>query len=119
MIYMRHEHQLTIKQLRANRVRKHLKDNVLRLRLHVFRSNRHLYAQIIDDQKRRTLLGVSENQLKITGTKTAKAQALGSLIAGQAKTKHISAVAFDRGAYKYHGRIKAFAEAAREAGLVF
>lgn len=90
-------------------------------RLSVFRSNTHFYAQIIDDVKGQTLLSVREAELTDTGklTKTLKANVLGKLLAQKAQEKKIGAVAFDKGAYKYHGRVKAFADGAREGGLKF
>ena len=89
-------------------------------RLSVFRSNDHVYAQIIDDTMGQTLVGVSEKALgKITGNKTEKAKALGIEIAKAAVSKKIKAVVFDKGSYRYHGRIKALAEGAREGGLSF
>jgi large subunit ribosomal protein L18 len=117
---MKHTHNLTHKQLRLSRVRHKVRGTPERPRLHVFRSNHHLYAQLINDEKGLTLAAVSHSDLeKASGTKTARAQVLGTLIAQKAKTKKISKVAFDRGANKYHGRIKAFADAARAAGLIF
>jgi large subunit ribosomal protein L18 len=95
-----------------------------RPRLCVFRSSKHIYAQVIDDQVGRTLAAAStldeqlRTQLK-TGADRAAAEQVGKLIAERAKTAGIEAVVFDRGAYRYHGRIKALAEAARAGGLVF
>ena len=95
-----------------------------RVRLSVFRSGRHIYAQIIDDAVGRTLAAAStldadlKTELKAGGNKEA-AVAVGKLIAERAKTAGIEKVVFDRGAYLYHGRIKALADAAREGGLDF
>jgi large subunit ribosomal protein L18 len=95
-----------------------------RPRLCVFRSSKHIYAQVIDDQVGRTLAAAStldeqlRTQLK-TGADRAAAEQVGKLIAERAKTAGVAAVVFDRGAYRYHGRIKALAEAARAGGLVF
>ena len=95
-----------------------------RARLSVFRSSRHIYAQIIDDAAGRTLAAAStldpalREALK-TGADTAAASAVGKLLAERAKTAGIGRVVFDRGAYLYHGRVKALAEAAREGGLDF
>ncbi len=90
-------------------------------RLTIFRSNRYIYAQLIDGQKGKTILGVSEKEFaadeKIKRIEAAKK--LGSLIAKKAIAKKIKEVIFDRGAYKYHGRVKAVAEGAREGGLKF
>jgi large subunit ribosomal protein L18 len=95
-----------------------------RRRLSVFRSSRHIYAQIIDDAEGRTLAAAStldaglKPSLK-TGADTAAAKAVGQLLAERAKAVGIEQVVFDRGAYLYHGRIKALADAAREGGLDF
>ena len=108
------------RQTRSARVRLKSKGHSDRLRLHVFRSNRHMYAQIIDDQKGVTLVSCSEKELKDQkGTKTDRAKLVGQLIAKKAKTKKIKKVRFDRGWYQYHGRVKSLAEAAREGGLEF
>jgi large subunit ribosomal protein L18 len=93
-----------------------------RARLSVFRSSRHIYAQIIDDSAGRTLAAAStldaglKPDLK-TGADTAAASAVGKLLAERAKAAGIERVDFDRGAYMYHGRVKALADAAREGGL--
>ena len=93
-----------------------------RARLSVFRSSRHIYAQIIDDLAGRTLAAAStlDAALKAnlkTGADTAAAGAVGKLLAERAKAAGIERVIFDRGAYMYHGRVKALADAAREGGL--
>ncbi len=89
-------------------------------RLSVHRTNAYVYAQLIDDAKAVTLVGVSEKELgKVAGTKTEKARALGALLAKKAEEKKIKKVVFDKGAFQYHGRVKAFAEGAREGGLEF
>ncbi len=91
-----------------------------RLRLSVSRSNKGIYAQIIDDAKGITLVGIGQKAVKDTkGTKTEKAFALGELIAEKAKEKKVTAIVFDKGAYRYHGRVKAVAQGARKGGLVF
>lgn len=91
-----------------------------RLRLSVFRSNKHLYAQIIDDKSGVTLLGVSEKLLEgAKGAKVELAKKMGKILAEKASEKKITHVVFDRGRFAYHGRIKALAESAREGGLVF
>ena len=95
-----------------------------RARLSVFRSSRHIYAQIIDDAAGRTLAAAStldaglKPNLK-TGADAAAASAVGKLLAERAKAAGVARVVFDRGAYMYHGRIKALADAAREGGLDF
>jgi large subunit ribosomal protein L18 len=86
-------------------------------RLVVFRSLQHIEVQILDDDKGQTLVASNDKRLK--GNKTARATAVGKDIATKAQTKKITAVVFDRNGYKYHGRIKALAEAARQGGLKF
>jgi large subunit ribosomal protein L18 len=89
-------------------------------RLNVFRSNKHIYAQIVDDVKATTLIATSSLALKMeNGGNIEAAKSVGSEIAKLAVAKKIKKVVFDRGGYIYHGRIKALAEAAREAGLGF
>lgn len=92
-----------------------------RPRLCVFRSAKHIYAQLIDDEKGRTLVSASCQELrkKKGQTKTEKAKEIGKLIAKKALEKKIEKVVFDRGGYAYHGRVKALAEGAREGGLKF
>ena len=106
------------------RVRKKISGTPARPRLSVFRSSKHIYAQLIDDISGRTLASASTvdkelaGQLKNGGNVEA-ARKVGELIAKRAKEKGIEAVVFDRGGYLYHGRIKALADAAREGGLQF
>ncbi|GEO82199.1 50S ribosomal protein L18 [Pararhodospirillum oryzae] len=95
-----------------------------RPRLSVFRSNKHMYAQIIDDAAGRTLAAAStlDKDLRATvthGSDKAAAAEVGKLLAQRAQAAGITAVVFDRGGYKYHGRVQALADAAREAGLSF
>ena len=109
---------------RHNRVRQKVSGTDSRPRLCVFRSLNHIYAQVIDDMQGHTLVTASTIDAEITGnstgkTKTGKAELVGSLLAKRAKEKGIKQVAFDRNGCKYHGRIKALAEAAREGGLKF
>ena len=105
------------------RIRKKLDGSTSRPRLAVFRSNKHIYAQIIDDSKGTTLTAAStldvDTKKDRQGGNIAAAKAVGKLVAERAKQKGIDAVHFDRGGYLYHGRVKALAEAAREAGLKF
>lgn len=108
--------QLIRRQLRT---RTKLAENISLPRLSVHRSLRGMYAQIIDDAAGKTLAATSDKSLKISGTKTSKAEAVGTEIAKLATAKKISAVRFDRGARKYHGRIAALADAARKGGLKF
>src|SRR3989304_8639190 len=89
-------------------------------RLSVFRSLKYFSAKVIDDEKGRTLIAVTEKELpKKSGSKTDRAKALGSLLATKAIAKKIDSVVFDRGPYSYHGRVAAFAKGAREGGLHF
>lgn len=111
-------------QRRASRVRRQLKKvSGDRLRLSVHRSSKHIYAQIIDDSKGHTIAAAStlEKDLKglKTGADTAAAAAVGKLVAERAVKAGVKEVVFDRGPYIYHGRVKALADAAREAGLSF
>lgn len=104
------------------RVRKKVSGTAERPRLNVFRSNKHIYAQLIDDEKGVTLVSANTNekdiQLESKSNKEAAAY-IGKLIAERAIEKGYKRVVFDRGGYIYHGRVKALAEAAREAGLDF
>ncbi|MEI8067458.1 MAG: 50S ribosomal protein L18 [Candidatus Shapirobacteria bacterium] len=104
---------------RLKRVRKKLAQNVGIPRLSVFRSNQHIWAQIIDDKHGRTLVSASTKTTKTKGTKTEKAFAIGEAIAVLAQDKKIVNIRFDRGLYRYHGRVKALAEGARSKGLNF
>jgi len=90
-----------------------------RLRLSVFRSSKNIYVQLIDDVSGLTLAAASSAEIKSSDSKTARAVAVGKLIAEKAKVKNITSVTFDRGRYKFHGRIKALADGARAAGLLF
>jgi large subunit ribosomal protein L18 len=115
--------QLTSRQLRARRhkrVRKHLVGTAERPRLVVFRSNRGIAAQLVDDGAGRTLAAASSlNVRDAKGSKSDQAAAVGKLLAENAKKAGVKGVVFDRGGYLYHGRVKALAEAAREGGLEF
>ncbi len=105
-------------QRRKYRSRKRVKRSG-RPRLTVYRSLSHIYAQIIDDEAGQTLAASSTLALGVKGNKTEAAKQVGADIAKKAASKGIKQVVFDRGAYKFHGRVKALAEAAREAGLEF
>lgn len=111
------------RQRRHERTRKKLSGTAQRPRLSVFRSLNHVYAQIIDDSKGLTLVAASSLDSSLTGIKQkgniAMAKTVGSLIARKAAEKGIKQVVFDRSGYLYHGRVKALADAAREAGLEF
>jgi large subunit ribosomal protein L18 len=110
---------------RHRRIRKRIHGAPERPRLCVFRSNIHVYAQVIDDTVGRTLVSASTLDKDLRGngqadqSKTEQAQAVGELIAQRALDAGITQVVFDRGGFKYHGRVKALAEGARKAGLTF
>lgn len=106
-------------QKRLNRVRAKIAKNVGIPRLSVFRSNQHIWAQIIDDKHGRTLASSSSKTLKLTGNKLEMSVAVGKDIAAKALDKKVKLVRFDRGSYRYHGRVKALADSAREGGLKF
>lgn len=100
------------------RVRSSITGTAERPRLNVYRSNRAIYAQLIDDTKHQTI--VSANSLTINeGTKSDQAAEVGKIIAEKAKENEVEKVVFDRGGYLYHGRVKSLAEGAREGGLKF
>jgi large subunit ribosomal protein L18 len=105
---------------RHNRVRRKVDGTSARPRLSVFRSSAHIYAQIIDDITKRTLVAVSSHSEGVAqGTKSVEAHSVGQLIAAKAKAAGINQVVFDRGGFKYHGRVQALADGAREGGLEF
>ena len=106
---------------RHTRVRKRVRGTGDRPRLAVFRSNRYIYAQIIDDSIGRTLASASsqETDLRSSSLNISTAARVGELLAGRAKDAGVSTVVFDRGGFKYHGKVKALADAARESGLEF
>ena len=104
---------------RHRRVRLHVAGSSERPRLAVFRSLNHIYAQLIDDQSGRTLAAASTLELKSKANSVAAAQKVGEAIAQKAAAAGVKAVVFDRGGFLYHGRVKALADAAREAGLEF
>jgi large subunit ribosomal protein L18 len=109
-----------IRQRIHARIRGKLAGTAERPRLNVYRSLNHIYAQVIDDQKGVTLASASSLALKLkTGGNVAAAKEIGKSVAEQAVAKGIKEVVFDRGGYLYHGRVKALADAAREAGLKF
>ena len=109
-----------LRNVRHRRVRKKVSGNPEQPRLCVFRSLRSIYAQIIDDTAGTTLVAASSREAEqASGPKTAVSTAVGSLLAQRAREQGITRVVFDRGGYKYHGRVKALADAAREGGLQF
>jgi large subunit ribosomal protein L18 len=105
---------------RQLRIRRKIRLTADRPRLSIFRSNKHLYAQIIDDKLGKTLLGVSEKLLKNPkGSKVEIAKEMGAELAKKAIELKVKSVVFDKGRFSYHGRVKAFADGAREGGLQF
>ena len=102
---------------RHRRVRKHVFGSPERPRLAVYRSNRHIYAQLIDDLQARTLAAASDSEVDADGNKTDRAKAVGELLATRAKEAGIDGAVFDRGGRLYHGRVAALANGAREGGL--
>ena len=109
-----------VRQRVHSRIREKMSGTAARPRLNVYRSLNHIYTQLIDDAAGVTLASASTLQAKLkTGGNVAAAKELGKLIAEKAQEKGIKKVVFDRGGYLYHGRVKALAEAAREAGLDF
>jgi large subunit ribosomal protein L18 len=109
-----------IRQRIHKRIRRRVAGTAQRPRLAVFRSLKHIYAQVIDDGAGHTLAAASSDEKNgSNGGNVAGAKAIGKLVAERAKEKGVNAVVFDRGGYLYHGRVKALADAAREAGLQF
>ena len=106
------------RERRHVRVRRHLSGTEARPRLVVFRSLKHIYAQLVDDTANRTIATVGDLDI-LTMKKTAKATEVGKRIAERAKAAGITQVVFDRAGYQYHGRVKAVAEGARKGGLEF
>ncbi len=117
------------KRIRREKIRKRVRSKIFgtpeRPRLSVYRSLKHIYAQIIDDTKGHTLVAMSSlskeirDEVKNAKTKTEVSRIVGLALAKKALEKGITKVVFDRNGYKYHGRVKALAEAAREGGLIF
>jgi len=119
---MKHTIDKNARRLRIHvRIRRGVKGSTGRPRLAIFRSLKHVYAQLIDDHTGRTLVAASSNDKEagVNGGNLAGAKAIGKLVAERAIEKGIKQVVFDRGGYLYHGRVKALADAAREAGLEF
>jgi large subunit ribosomal protein L18 len=111
-----------LRHRRHLRVRKKVAGTAERPRLAVFRSLKHIYAQLVDDDRGVTLLGVADSSegVQVDGKgKVARGKAVGKLLADKAKAAGISRVVFDRAGYRYHGRVQAVAEGAREGGLEF
>ncbi len=112
------------RERRHTRVRRRVVGTAERPRMAVYRSLNHIYAQIIDDAAGRTLVAASDLEAELRKSRDGKkkgevAVLVGAAVARKAKEKRISTVVFDRGGFKYHGRIKALAEAARQGGLLF
>ena len=107
----------TARQRRHLRVRKKVNGTAERPRLVVFRSDKHIYAQLVDDSAARTLMTVTDGTFE--GKKSERSAEVGKLLASRAKEAGITKVVFDRGGYQYHGRVKAVADGAREGGLEF
>lgn len=109
-----------LRKKRHFRIRHKVQGTASRPRLNVFRSNNHIHAQLIDDMNGHTLVSANSVEMKLeNGKNTKAAEQVGAEIAKRAKAADITEVVFDRGGYLYHGRIKALADSAREAGLEF
>src|ERR687888_1978508 len=104
------------RDVRHQRIRRYVRGSAARPRLAVFRSLTHIYAQLIDDDSGRTLVAASSVGTDVTGKKSERAKAVGTMLGERAKAKGIEAAIFDRGGYRYHGRVKALADGARGAG---
>jgi large subunit ribosomal protein L18 len=116
----KHSHPKVVSRLKKKlRIRRRVLGSTERPRLCIFRSARHIYAQIIDDTKGQTIVAVSTLDLKTKGANKTNAKTIGAEIAKKALSKNIKDVVFDRNGYLYHGRVQALAEGAREAGLNF
>jgi large subunit ribosomal protein L18 len=109
---------INLRKIRHKRLRAKIIGTTKRPRLSVFKSNKFIYAQLIDDEKEKTLFSANDSK-KRKGTKVESAKTVGKEIAKQAIENKIKKIVFDRSGYKYHGRIKALAEGARERGLEF
>lgn len=116
---------LTPRKRRHVRVRAKVSGTNARPRLNVFRSSAHIYAQVIDDDRGHTVVAASDLEQEVRdragadATKSARARAVGEVIGERAKAAGINSIVFDRGGYLFHGRVKAVADGAREAGLAF
>ena len=122
MIVKRAKGKVAARGRRHLRVRKRLSGTTARPRLVVSRSTRHIFVQVVDDSTGRTLASASTMEADVRaagGDKTARAQSVGQLIGERARTAGVTTVVFDRGGYRYHGRVAAVADGAREAGLEF
>ncbi len=115
----KNKEKLARRTIRRKRVRSRVTGTEQRPRLSVFKANRHIYSQLIDDATGKTLVSASSQEIKSKGKKSDLAKEVGKLTASKALAKKIKTVKFDRGGFAYHGRIKALAEGAREGGLEF
>lgn len=122
---LKYRKALTARERRHRRVRAKVGGTAQRPRLNVFRSSAHIYAQVIDDVQGHTLVSASDleeavrEKAGVGASKSARATAVGEVIAERAKAAGIGSVVFDRGGFLYHGRVKAVADGAREGGLKF
>ncbi len=122
---VKYRRPLSPRKRRHVRVRAKVHGTPQRPRLNVFRSSAHIYAQVIDDSRGHTLVAASDLEAEIkdragdNATKTARAKAVGEIVGERAKAAGIETVVFDRGGFLYHGRVRAVADGAREAGLIF
>jgi len=119
-----HKRKLSPREQRAARIRKKIAGTPERPRLTVYKSNKHIYAQIVDDTRGATVAAASTLSKELAGQldgadKTAAAKLVGKLVAEKARAANVNKVVFDRNGFPYHGRVAAVAEAAREAGLEF
>lgn len=114
-----HKQKHAKRAIRHRRVRSRVSGVLDKPRLSVFKANRHIYAQLIDDSSGKTLASASSKEVKSKGKKTELAKEVGKAVAVKALAKKIKTVKFDRGGFAYHGRVKALAEGAREGGLEF
>lgn len=114
---MNQKHKNSVRISRSRRVRAKISGNAERPRLVIFRSNKHVSVQLIDDQRGITIAHASSKKIATGKTKTEKSVAVGMEIAKAAKSAGIASAVFDRRGYRYHGRVKAVAESAREGGL--
>jgi large subunit ribosomal protein L18 len=115
----KNKHKNLKREIRHKRVRSRVSGVSERPRLAVFKANKHIYAQLIDDEAGKTLAAASSIEVKTKAKKSDLAKETGKLLAEKASAKKIKAVKFDRGGFAYHGRIKSLAEGAREGGLEF
>ena len=113
------KHKVLKRQRRHKRIRTKIKGTAEVPRLSVFKSNKSMFLQLIDDMAEATLVSVSPKEVENKGTKTDLGYKMGEKLAEKAKKQNIEKVVFDRGGYTFHGRVKAVADAAREQGLIF